>query len=111
MESIPKVDPIHSKRIIAPLQPDEVLAAIRDAKTGKAAGSDLIPYEILKCLDTELIKVLTEGFNVILVRKELPEEWKKAHLWPIWKMGNTNDWANYRPIALLQRNIKFLRVF
>jgi hypothetical protein len=106
MDRIPKADPRHSKKIIAPMKPEEVSAVIGEAKTGKAAGPDLIPYEVLKCLDTELIAVLTDGFNTILARKELPEEWRKAHLWPIWKTGSTNDWANYRPIALLQTQYK-----
>ncbi|CAL4073660.1 unnamed protein product, partial [Meganyctiphanes norvegica] len=39
---------------------------------------------------------------------ETPEDWRKANITPIFKKGNRNDPANYRPVSLTSQVCKVL---
>src|SRR5437867_6276867 len=43
---------------------------------------------------------LTHLFNKSLSKNEIPLDWKKANVTPIFKKGNTSSVANYRPVSL-----------
>ena len=44
---------------------------------------------------------LTYLFNLILSTGIYPDEWKWAHITPIFKSGKVSDLSNYRPISIL----------
>ena len=66
----------------------------------KAAGPDGIPPSILKNLADELSTPITLIFNKSLKEGTVPEDWRTAHIIPIFKKGSRSKPGNYRPISL-----------
>ena len=76
---------------------DEVKAAMKRMKHGKAVGPDDIPIEAWKALGDIGVNFLTKLFNQILETEEMPEEWRKSILVPIYKnKGDIQNCSNYR---------------
>ena len=79
---------------------DEVEAALRRMKKGKAVGPDDIPVEAWKCLEEIGVKSLTNLMNTILETERMPEDWRvlspdllERSLVPIYKKrGYTRLW-------------------
>ena len=67
----------------------------------KATGPDKIPCRLLKEAAHELSPVLTDIFTSSLRSESLPKDWKLARVAPVFKKGNTNEPANYRPTSLM----------
>ena len=70
-------------------------------KTKKTEGHDRIPERILIDGINILIKPFTWLFNLIYTTKQIPEQWLLAKIIPVFKKGDRNNVANYRPIANL----------
>ena len=68
-----------------PIDTNEIRGAIGKLKTGKAAGSDGIPVEFLKCGGEPLSTGLKLIFNAILMSGTFPNEWKSSIIVPIPK--------------------------
>ncbi len=68
--------------------------------TAKASGPDGIPNHILKELAPELSRVLTPLFNQTLSTGQLPDDWKRANVSPIFKKDDKHLASNYRPVSL-----------
>ena len=68
---------------------EEVKNALRRMKKGKAVGSDELPVEVWKCMGNMGIKFLTRLFNRLLVGEQMPEEWGRSVLIPIYKTKGT----------------------
>ena len=66
----------------------------------KAAGPDSIKPIILKELRLEIAPVICLLFEKSLKTSQLPSEWTKAQVCPLYKKGDKTDPANYRPISL-----------
>jgi len=66
----------------------------------KAAGPDEIPARLLKNLAEELAPAITAIFMISMQQGALPDAWKEAWIAPVFKKGNRNDAANYRPVSL-----------
>ena len=69
-------------------------------KVNKAAGPDDLPCHILKELAVEIDQILTDICNQWLKSGELPSDWVKVNIAPIFKKGNTNIVENYRLVSL-----------
>ena len=78
----------------------EVREAISHAKTGKAAGPDLILNEFLKSSE-DIIPFLLTFLNELFSNGSYPKEWCKGVIIPLFKKGNPEDPGNYRGITLL----------
>ncbi|CAH8550340.1 unnamed protein product [Schistosoma guineensis] len=80
---------------------EEIRMAIRQIKSGKAAGPDNIPAEALKSdieVTTNLFYLL---FKKIWDEEQVPKDWKEGHLVKILKKGDLSKCENYRGITLL----------
>ena len=66
----------------------------------KAAGPDGIKPVILKHLHLVIAPTLQIIFEKSYNTRQTPEDWKKAHVTPIFKKGKKDNPANYRPISL-----------
>ena len=58
---------------------EEIWKALNQMKTGKAAGIDNIPPEVLKEGGIEIVNQLQKLFNKIWEIETSPAEWKKAY--------------------------------
>ena len=77
-----------------------MLNLLQSLNHSKASGPDEIPARLLKNLATELTPAITEIFRQSVLTGALPESWKQAWISPVYKKGNRNDPANYRPVSL-----------
>jgi hypothetical protein len=95
-----------------PLVPEasliEVEIAIGKLKSYKSPGTDQIPAELIKAggetLCSEIHKVICSVWN----KEELPQQWKKSIIVPIYKKAVKTDCNNYRGISVLSTAYKIL---
>ncbi len=73
---------------------------IRNLKPFSAAGPDGIGPQLLQEVREEVIPALTAIFKQSLSTGEVPEDWKRANVTPIFKKGKKTDPGNYRPVSL-----------
>ena len=74
----------------------------------KAAGPGEIPARLLKNLSEELSSAITALFCQSVQLGVLPDAWKQAWISSIFKRGDRNDPANYRPVTLTCILCKYL---
>ena len=78
-----------------------VAKLLHELKPEKAAGPDGVSTRLLKETANEIAPVLAFIFNTTLKLGEVPKDWKKANVAPIYKKkGHKWDCENYRPISL-----------
>ena len=87
---------------------DEIYAAIKCIKSGKAAGVDDIPAEFLKILEGEALNKLEELCREIYNTGIWPDDFTKSVMIPIPKKSNAMDCADYRTISLISHASKIL---
>ncbi|VDP17428.1 unnamed protein product [Schistosoma margrebowiei] len=80
---------------------EEISMAIRQIKSGKAAGPDKIPAEALKSAVAVSAKILHILFSKIWEEGQVPTNWKEGLLVKISKKGDLSNCDNYRGITLL----------
>ena len=70
------------------------------AMSNSAPGKDKVEYRHLKLADPNC-KILEHVFNRCISEKKIPAIWKHSSIILIYKKGNSEDVANFRPIALM----------
>ena len=86
---------------VTKISEDEVRAALRRIKNGNAMGPDDIPVEVWKCLGEMSVKLLNRLLNNTLTTEEMPREWRRSVLVPIFKnKGDVQNFSNYRGIRI-----------
>ena len=78
----------------------EVTNVISKLDANKALGSDDIPPQVLKERALELAPSFADLFNYSMYIGAVPDQWKIAHVTPVFKKGDKNSVTNYRPISL-----------
>ena len=66
---------------------EEILAAIKSMKSGKTPGLDGIPAEIYKYGGAALHAQLLKFYHICWTAKELPQQFKDAMIYAIYKKG------------------------
>jgi len=82
------------------ISPVKVKEQLKNLNVNKSSGPDLVHPRILYELREELAYPLTKIFNLSIVNKTLPNDWKSANISAIYKKGKKNEVSNYRPISL-----------
>jgi hypothetical protein len=75
----------------------EVRAAIISLKNNKTPGIDNIPSEFTKYEGEELQKLMVEIWKT----EQMPSDWHKSMICPIYMKGDKLKYRNYRCISLL----------
>ena len=92
---------------ITPIEEAEVKKPLSKMKNNKSVGPDGIPIEAFKVLGNLGVKILTNIFNNILINGEMPEEWRRSTITPIYKgKGDHMNCASYRWIKFLNHTMK-----
>ena len=79
----------------------EVEKAIKNLKCGKASGVDEIRPEMLKYGGIVALQWLHRIIERSWAEGQIPEDWNKAIIAPIYKKGNKTECGNFRGISLL----------
>ena len=82
------------------IEEKELRFTINNLKLKKSPGYDRISNEMLKCTNSQGIKLLTKLFNKILKMGNFPEEWNYGLIKLIHKGNHIYDPNNYRGISL-----------
>ena len=94
-----------------PITTDEVEAAIKQTKGGKAPGEDCITSEMWKALGSFGVEKLTQLFNSIYDTGSFPEDLVKSIFIPLPKKPMATECGDHRLISLMPHATKiFLRV-
>ncbi|KAG2214073.1 hypothetical protein INT45_007794, partial [Circinella minor] len=80
------------------------------ARTFSAPGMDHLRAEMLGPITEYLTNLLTDLFILCWKWSKTPDSWRLAQIVPIYKKGDANDPANYRPISLLSVLSKILEI-
>ena len=80
----------------------EMKTAIQKLRNGRAAGSDNLPAELLKCAIDPVSKALHNLFHRVWQSGRVPSEWKDGIVVSLYKgKGPRSECSSYRPITLL----------
>ena len=80
----------------------EVREVLGKFRSGRAAGICQIPAELLQKGGDLLHRELTTVFKNVWTSEEIPSDWKRSIIVPIYKgKGDPKDCGNYRGISLL----------
>ena len=86
----------------------EVVAAIRTLKSGKAAGVDNIPAELIKHGGESVVDMLLLICNKIWQTGEWPTPWTQSLIITLPKKGNLQQCQNYRTLSLISHASKVM---
>ena len=75
----------------------KLLCALNETKS---PGPDNLHSKVMKELREEIAGPLTDIFVQSLEQGVLPQQWKQAHVIPIFKKGKKTSPGNYRPVSL-----------
>ncbi len=81
---------------------------IQKLKPDSAAGPDEIGPKLLQELESVLSTPLASIFRESINTGDVPEDWKRANVTPIFKKGSKSDPGNYRPVSLTSVCCKLL---
>ena len=77
-----------------------IIKLLCNLNPSKASGPDSIKPIVLKNLSNEIALFLSVLFQKSLDSGQVPHDWTKACVTPIFKKGDRSDPINYRPISL-----------
>ncbi|KGL78536.1 RNA-directed DNA polymerase from mobile element jockey, partial [Tinamus guttatus] len=82
------------------VEEDLVRELLGKLDTYKSMGPEGMHPRVLR----ELVDVIAKTLSIIFERSwrtgEMPQDWKKANVRPVFKYGKKEDPGNYRPVSL-----------
>ena len=66
----------------------------------KSPGTDRVFPRILREASVELAGALANIFKMSVLTWEVPDDWRVAHVVPLFKKGSKRKPGNYRPVSL-----------
>ncbi|KFV58198.1 hypothetical protein N341_07968, partial [Tyto alba] len=84
-----------------PTVEDQVRDHIRNLKVHESMGPDEMHLQVLKDLVDEVVGSLSIIFEKWWLSSEVPADWKRGNITPIFKKGKKEDPANYKPVSLI----------
>ena len=94
-------NPINSSMYMKPMVEMDITKIIEKFNPNKSAGDDNIGNFIIKRVAKEIVKPLTQIFNLSISTGSVPEKLKIAKVIPIYKKQDAEIFSNYRPVSLL----------
>jgi hypothetical protein len=92
---------IQTNREILPPSYNEVCSIINKLKINTQEGTDNIMPELIKQGEKTLKQRIHKLMTIIWEDEQLPSQWNKGIIFPVYKKGDKLDCTNYRPIKLL----------
>jgi hypothetical protein len=86
----------------------EVKEAMSRAGKGKSPGPDGLTTEFYQAFSEQIAPLLLVLYREVETRKSLPESQKDATIILLYKKGDRKDIRNYRPISLLNVDLKIV---
>ena len=80
-------------------------------KNNKAPGADSFVNEFLKYIDSEVGNQILEIMNAIFEKGEVPSDFKKILIKPLYNKGDKSDCGNNRGIILVYVGSKLVDTF
>ena len=90
---LPSIEDIH-------ITTQGVLNLLQNQNTNKATGPDGLSAHFLKSAASSIAPLLAYFFELTLRQGILPNDWRTAHVSPIFKKGDRSLASNYRPVSL-----------
>lgn len=87
---------------IGMFSPDIVSQTIKFFPKAKAPGESGVVIEMLCPIATHVAPILSIMYTFFYISGHVPSSWCKSLVCPIYKKGQANDIANYRPISLTE---------
>lgn len=99
---VPVIDKLPSNSVLSDIQFDaaKVKKKLLALKPSLAPGPDKVTARFLKTYAESMAPALTMIFQKSMDEGVVPEDWKLAHVTPIFKKGSKGDPGNYRPVSL-----------